>query len=142
MDIQKVIIFTDGGSRGNPGPSALGVYITDQGGNELAAIGKRIGKATNNVAEYAAVVESFNWLIENKDKFPKGMRVEFYMDSLLAYSQLVGRYKVKNPALRDMLFDIRGKEQVLGFNTIYAHVPREKNKKADALVNMALDFII
>lgn len=140
--MEKVIIYTDGGSRGNPGPSALGVYITDQNGNELASIGKRIGKATNNVAEYSAVTEGFNWLLENKEKFPKSMRVEFYMDSQLAYSQLVGRYKVKNPALRNMLFDIRGKEQLLGFNTIYMHIPREENKKADALVNMALDFTI
>ncbi len=138
----KVIIYTDGGSRGNPGPSALGVYITDENGNELASIGKRIGKATNNVAEYSAVMESFNWLLENRQSFPKDLRVEFYMDSQLAYSQLVGRYKVKNPVLRNMLFEIRIKEKELGFDTYYMHVPREQNKKADALVNMALDFKI
>lgn len=138
----KVIIYTDGGSRGNPGPSALGVYITDESGNELASIGKRIGKATNNVAEYSAVMESFNWLLENRQSFPKDLRVEFYMDSQLAYSQLVGRYKVKNPVLRNILFEIRIKEKELGFDTYYMHVPREQNKKADALVNMALDFKI
>jgi len=138
----KVIIYTDGGSRGNPGPSALGVYITDENGNKLASIGKRIGNATNNVAEYSAVLESFNWLLENKETLPKDLRVEFYMDSQLAYSQLVGRYKVKNPALRNMLFDIRIKEKELGFDTYYMHVPREQNTKADALVNMALDFKI
>ncbi len=138
----KVIIYTDGGSRGNPGPSALGVYITDESGNKLASIGKRIGNATNNVAEYSAVLESFNWLLENKESLPKDLRVEFYMDSQLAYSQLVGRYKVKNPALRNMLFDIRIKEKELGFDTYYMHVPREQNTKADALVNMALDFKI
>ena len=138
----KVIIYTDGGSRGNPGPSALGVYITDENGNELASIGKRIGKATNNVAEYSAVMESFNWLLENRQSFPKDLRVEFYMDSQLAYSQLVGRYKVKNPVLRNILFEIRIKEKELGFDTYYMHVPREQNKKADALVNMALDFKI
>lgn len=138
----KVIIYTDGGSRGNPGPSALGAYITDENGIELASIGKRIGKATNNVAEYSAVLAGFNWLLENKESFPKDSRVEFYMDSQLAYSQLVGRYKVKNYALRNILFEIRIKEKELGFDTYYMHIPREQNKKADALVNMALDFKI
>lgn len=140
--MSKILIYTDGGSRGNPGPSALGVYITDENGAKLAGIGKRIGNATNNVAEYSAIDEGFNWLIENKESFPKGTRVEFYMDSQLAYSQLVGRYRVKNHVLRDMLFEIRKKEQVLGFDTIYIHIPREKNQKADELVNLALDFEI
>ncbi len=138
----KIIIYTDGGSRGNPGPSALGVYITDENGKKLAAIGKRIGKATNNVAEYAAVNEGFNWLLVNKDKLMPDTRVEFYMDSQLAYSQLVGRYKVKNAKIREMLFEIKVKENLLGLNAFYMHVPREQNKKADAMVNLALDYKI
>ncbi|MBI2025835.1 MAG: ribonuclease HI family protein [Candidatus Levybacteria bacterium] len=138
----KIVIYTDGGSRGNPGPSALGVYITDENGNKLFSAGKRIGNATNNIAEYSAVMEGFNWLLENKDTFPKDVRIEFYMDSQLAYSQLVGRYKVKNEKIRQMLFEIKTKEQILGANVYYMHVPREKNKKADEMVNLALDYKI
>ena len=61
-------VFTDGGARGNPGPSAIGVYITDGNKKEIAGFGKKIGIATNNVAEYKAVLEALSWIIENKER--------------------------------------------------------------------------
>ena len=66
--MSKITVFTDGGARGNPGPAALGVYIQDESGKTLASIGKVIGQATNNVAEYSAIVEGLNWLLLNKQK--------------------------------------------------------------------------
>jgi ribonuclease HI len=136
--MSKILIYTDGGSRGNPGPAALGVYIEDGNHTELARIGKKIGETTNNVAEYSAITEGLSWLLENKNKI-KIEEVHFYMDSLLAFSQITGVYKVKNTRIRDFIFEIRQKEAELGIPIFYNHVPRERNKKADLMVNLALD---
>jgi ribonuclease HI len=137
----KVVVFTDGGSRGNPGPAALGVFIQTADGKELVRIGKRLGETTNNVAEYSAIVEAFNWLLENKQKLDI-QAVDFFMDSQLACSQLNGLYKVKNPRIRDFVFELRQKEAQLQVPIVYAHVPREQNKKADFMVNQALDNLL
>ena len=131
-------VFTDGGARGNPGPAALGVYIVNENNDILYAYGKYIGFATNNVAEYSAILEAFNFLCLNKSKFAEA-KISFYMDSLLAMSQLTGKFKVKNAKIREILFEIRKKEQELGIDVSYSHIPREKNKKADEMVNIALD---
>jgi len=134
----NVTVFTDGGSRGNPGPAALGVFIQDEKGQELARIGKTLGETTNNVAEYAAIIEGLKWLLENKERLSIE-KVNFYMDSQLACSQLNGTYKVKNPRIREFVFEIRQKEAELGIPIVYAHVRREQNTKADFMVNQALD---
>lgn len=139
--MSKILIYTDGGSRGNPGPAALGVYIEDGNHTELAKIGKKIGDTTNNVAEYSAITEGLAWLLANKDRV-KIEEVHFYMDSQLAYSQITGLYKVKNARIRDFIFEIRQKEAELGLPVYYNHIPREKNKKADLMVNLALDNVI
>jgi ribonuclease HI len=134
----EIIIFTDGGARGNPGPAALGVFITNKEHKVLAKIGKYLGETTNNIAEYSAIVEALKWVIKNKT----GEQIEkiyFYMDSLLAYSQLVGVYKIKNETIREMVFEIKKMEAELAIPIYYNHIPREKNKQADAMVNFALD---
>jgi len=136
--VPNIIVFTDGGARGNPGPAALGVFIQDENGKELARIGKTIGETTNNVAEYLAIIEGFNWLLKNKERL-NIESVNFYMDSQLACSQLNGIYKVKNPKIREFVFEIRQKEAELGIPVTYAHVRREQNTKADFMVNQALD---
>lgn len=135
----NLFVFTDGGARGNPGPAAIGVAITNEKGQELASIGKRIGRATNNVAEYTAILEALNWITENKAMLGKDPRVSFFMDSELAYLQITGVYKIKNTNLRELIFKIRIKEKELGIPVSYGHVRREKNKNADKLVNLALD---
>lgn len=137
----KIKIYTDGGSRGNPGPAAIGVYISDGNNKELAKIGKKIGEATNNVAEYSAITEGFTWVLANKGKHDIS-EVYFYMDSQLAYSQIVGLYKVKNERIRGFIFEIRQKEAELGVPVFYNHIFREKNKKADLMVNLALDNML
>jgi ribonuclease HI len=114
-------IFTDGGARGNPGPAALGVYICNQKDEEIFSVGKYIGETTNNVAEYSAVLEAFLWLREKNIQ----EEVRFFLDSELVCRQLNGIYKVKNAAL--------------GLKVTFSHIPRELNKKADRMVNIALD---
>jgi len=136
--MSKISIFTDGGARGNPGPAALGVFIEDENHKELARIGKTLGETTNNVAEYSAIVEGFHWALANKEKF--GLeRINFYMDSQLACSQLTGLFKVKNPKIREFVFEIRKIEAELKIPIYYTHIPREENTKADFMVNQALD---
>lgn len=135
--IQNISVYTDGGARGNPGPAAVGVFVeTDN--QELAAIGRTIGEDTNNGAEYKAVIEGLIWLIENKEKI-KESNITFYVDSQLVASQLQGIFKVKNAKIRELIFVIREKEAELKMPVRYIHIPREKNKKADLLVNLALD---
>ena len=135
-------IYTDGGARGNPRPAAIRVYITSEQGKLIAEIGKKIGDQTNNVAEYRAILEALDWVGKNIQKFSNLLRINFFMDSNLAASQLNGIYKVKNPNLRILLFEIRQKEAELNLPISYVHIPREKNIKADKLVNMALDKVI
>jgi len=132
-------VFTDGGARGNPGPAGIGVYITDEEENVLYAFGKAIGVATNNIAEYKALIAALVWLVEHKATVVKHGGVNFFLDSLLLVSQINGIYKVKNANLQTLLFTVREKETSLSVPLRYAHVPREKNKHADALVNAALD---
>lgn len=132
-------VFTDGGSRGNPGQAAIGVYITDESEKNIYSFGERLGVATNNVAEYKAVIAALSWLVNNKELVSKYKKINFYLDSLLLVSQLNGIYKIKNPQLKELYFTVREKETLLLKGIQYFHVPREKNKNADRLVNMALD---
>ncbi len=131
--MDKVDIFTDGGARGNPGPAAVGVVVLI-GGQKLV-IGKSIGKATNNIAEYSAVIEALRLVKENSFV----SNINFFLDSELVVKQLNGEYKVKDEKLKKLYFEIR--EFVFSYpkTVTFSHIPREKNKEADALVNKALD---
>lgn len=135
--MSNVLVFTDGGARGNPGPAALGVFI-EKDGKTLAKIGRYLGETTNNVAEYSAIIEALKWLVGNK-KALETEKIEFYTDSLLAYSQIGGIFKVKNTNIREFILKIRTLEQELQIPILYHHIRREKNKIADFLVNHALD---
>lgn len=132
-----LIIYTDGGSRGNPGIAGYGVYIENDKGEEIATLSNKIGITTNNVAEYNGVLNALKWVLKQK-RLPF-REITIFMDSLLLYSQLVGLYKVKNPTLANLLFEIRLLEAQIKIPIRYFHVRREKNKKADFLVNLALD---
>ena len=137
--MNEIRVFTDGGSRGNPGPAGIGIYIEDSTGKRIAGIGKAIGVATNNTAEYKAVIEALNWLAKNKEFFLDGVKVLFFLDSLLVCSQMSGTWKIKDENLRSLYFTARKIEESLSLIVSYSHIPREKNKKADELVNAALD---
>lgn len=132
-------VFTDGGARGNPGPSAIGVYIANENNQKVAGFGKTIGIATNNVAEYKAVIEALDWIIENKKSLSEKTKINFFLDSRLVCSQIIGLFKVKNVGLKDLLLDVRNREGQISLQMFYKHIPREQNTKADAFVNEALD---
>lgn len=132
----KLIIYTDGASRGNPGPSSYGFTIYDQEGNLLYEEGKYIGITTNNVAEYTAVYEALKYVKENYNK--ASLNIEFFADSKLVVEQLSGRYKVKSPHLRPIIEQIKILSVQLG-GAIHTHVPRAKNTEADRMANLALD---
>lgn len=126
-------IYCDGGSRNNPGHAAFG-FVVKSNGEIVNSQGGYIGIATNNVAEYTAVVEALSWL--GKDF--KGQDLEFYLDSNLVVSQLNGIFKVKNAELRNYIVKIR--TLMPNFKTVsFSYIPREKNKLADKMVNVALD---
>ncbi|HVT00787.1 MAG TPA: ribonuclease HI family protein [Patescibacteria group bacterium] len=130
-------IYTDGGSRGNPGPSAYGFVIYD--GNEKLLIekGETLGIQTNNYAEYTAIISALKWIEENS-KIEKA-RINIRMDSQLAARQLSGIYRVKNENIRSLFFTIKTLIDRIGIDVVYTHVPREQNKDADRMVNLALD---
>lgn len=135
----EVNIYTDGGARGNPGPAAVGIHIEDKEGNHIVSIGKKIGHATNNVAEYSAVVEALDLVLELSQKVSK---INFFLDSNLVVSQLNGVFKLKSPSLRNLLIKVRQKETETGSQISYTYIPRENNKIADGLVNRALDNLV
>ncbi len=129
-------VHTDGGARGNPGPAAIGVLI-EKDGTRLAGFGKKIGETTNNVAEYTAVVEALKYI---KLQIPGVSKIQFFLDSTLVVNQLMGKFKVKESHLRELLFAVRQQEQEVGAaSIIYTAIPREQNTTADFFVNQALD---
>ncbi len=139
--MKNIFINTDGGSRGNPGPSGIGVVIKTESSEILGKIFRRIGVTTNNVAEYQAVIYALEWLRNNltMKQFNNGTMFNFFLDSTLVVNQLNGLFKVKNSDLRNLLVKIRQLEQEVGGNVKYQYIPREKNWEADLLVNQALD---
>lgn len=133
----KLIIHTDGGARGNPGPAAIGVVIADEQGKKIYEFGKTIGETTNNVAEYTAVVEALRAM---KEKIQAFTVADFFLDSTLVVNQVNGLFKVKDARLRSLLSQVRILEQEIGGEIRYRAIPREQNRRADFLVNRALDF--
>lgn len=131
-------VFTDGGARGNPGPAAIGVYVVDENNKKICGFGKKIGIATNNVAEYEAVIAALSFFSEHRE-IVKDKKISFFLDSKLVCSQITGLFKVKDSNLRALLFSVREKEGELGTSVSYSYIPREENTKADQLMNMALD---
>lgn len=136
---KNLFVFADGGARGNPGPAAVGFLIKDNRGKVLIRQGKYIGRATNNVAEYMAVVEALKWLQKNLIDLADSVdMIKFFLDSKLVVNQLNGLFKVKNKNLRNLVVIVRSLEQEVGGNIVYHFRPREKNKEADFLVNQVL----
>lgn len=132
--IQNIVIYTDGGSRGNPGPAAAGYIITDENGSQLECAGLFLGETTNNVAEYTGVIKALE-----KAQHLKAKSVKLYSDSELLVKQLKGEYKVKSDLLRP-LFEQAYKLLESFEKSAVTHITRDKNKKADELVNKALDL--
>lgn len=126
-------LHIDGASRGNPGEAGFGVFVTDAQGTEVASLYGYLGRATNNVAEYQALVQALRYAHTRG-----ATRVRVFSDSELVVRQLSGEYKVKHPDMKALHSE--ASSLLRGFREAeIAHVPRERNKEADRLANRALD---
>lgn len=137
--MKKITIYTDGGSRGNPGPSALGVVFCNEKGNIFQKYSEYLSETTNNEAEYRAVIfalKKFKTLLGKK--IAEEAEIEIKSDSELLVYQLNGKYKIENPKIGELFLDIWNLR--LDFKKIkFSRIAREKNKEADDLVNKCLD---
>ena len=134
MSPGKWLVYVDGASRGNPGPAAIGAVIFNEEGQEIHRLCQRIGRATNNVAEYRAAIAGLEAALALGAR-----QVELRMDSELVVRQLDARYRVRNPALKKLfarLQELRWRFQSLEATAI----PRKENQLADRLANQALDW--
>lgn len=134
--MKKLIVYCDGASRGNPGEAGIGCVIENERGEVIKKISDYLGTATNNIAEYNALVRSLQECLNLK-----GGSVEVYMDSELIVKQINGEYKVKNKGLMPLY------QQAVGIikkfnNFSIKHIPREKNKEADKLANEGIDSML
>ena len=129
----RIVAYIDGGARGNPGPAGFGVRIEDAGGNLIEEFAESIGVATNNVAEYRALVAALEWAKRHgRDQ------LHVRSDSLLLVQQMLGNYKVKNAGLQPL--HARARVLAHGIGTVtFEHVGRALNAHADRLANTAMD---
>ncbi len=133
--LERAILHADGASRGNPGPSAVAAIIHLPTGEELASVAKRIGRATNNVAEYRAVIEGM--------KLARDLGVRelvVYVDSELVMKQLTGAYRIRSKDLEPLAREVAAEARHFA-KCAFEHVRREENREADRLANEALDRI-
>lgn len=141
MRTEKLIVYTDGGARGNPGPAGVGVVIKDAEGKVLHVFSKDIGKRTNNEAEYEGIILALQKLkhIYGKDKL-EHLEIEMRTDSQLIARQIRGEYKVKMEHLKPLFMEVYNLKTEFG-KVEFVEIPREKNKEADALANEAMDGV-
>jgi ribonuclease HI len=139
MKPEKIIVYTDGGARGNPGPAGIGVVITDEKNNVIKEYSKEIGIRTNNEAEYEAVIFALQKIKQlfGKEKVKK-INIEIRMDSELVARQLNGKYKIEEEKLFPLFIKIWNLKMDFG-NISFVEIPREKNREADRLLNEELD---
>jgi probable phosphoglycerate mutase len=128
-----ITAYCDGGSRGNPGPAGYGVFIEGPDGKKLAELSEFLGKTTNNVAEYSALLGALGWTLQSGHR-----RLRVVGDSELLVKQIQGRYKVASPDLRPLYDEAKRRIAKLDAFRI-EHVLRGKNQKADRLANAAMD---
>ena len=129
----KLTIYSDGGARGNPGPAGIGAVIYDEAGQVIGEVSEYLGVATNNQAEYKALIAALK-----KAASLKAAEVVCYLDSELVVKQLNREYRVKDKDLAPLFLEVYNLS--LGFSKIsYIHIRREKNKEADRLANLAMD---
>lgn len=139
MKLNKIIIYTDGGSRGNPGPAGVGVVISSEKNQPIKEYSKDIGVRTNNEAEYEAVIFGLQKIKQlfGKEK-TKNMKIEMRMDSELVARQLGGKYKIMEEKLFPLFIKIWNLRTDFG-EIEFVEIPREKNREADRLANEAMN---
>ena len=132
MKIDRVVIHADGAAEPNPGPAAIGAIIKDEQGRVMASISQSIGRATNNQAEYRAIIAALEKAIELGAK-----QVDIKLDSQLVVRQISGRYRVKSAALKPLYQQVKHLLGLVEGFTI-THIPRQQNREADNLAYLAL----
>lgn len=137
--MEKIIAYTDGGSRNNPGPAGIGISIQDTEGTVLKEISEFLGNGTNNFAEYQAVMVALQTLKSLYGKKTKEMEFEIRMDSELVQKQLTHQYQIKEAALVPQFIEIHNLRVSNFPNIAFVHVRREENIEADRLANEAMD---
>jgi|SRR5215203_513075 len=134
--MSRLTINVDGGARGNPGPAAIGVVVRDEAGEVIEELGEKIGAATNNVAEYKALLRGIELASAHG-----GTELELVGDSELVVRQVEGRYKVKNAGIKPLYEEVKRALRAVDSWSI-RHVRRADNADADRLVNQALDGVL
>ena len=138
--MEEINVYTDGGSRNNPGKSGIGILITDGNNNELIRYKEYIGEATNNEAEYRALIKSISLIKKIIGKKPEiKTRIKFHSDSELMVNQLNGKYSIKSSNLISLAKKFQRDIKKLDNNFKITHISRDKNKIADKLANQAID---
>lgn len=132
--MKELVIHIDGASRGNPGPSGIGIVVKDNSGKIVKNIKKYIGIATNNTAEYSAFITA----LSEAEKF-EADKIKIFLDSELVYKQYLGEYRTNDKNLKECLKKIREKEKKF-LSVEVTHIPRENNKEADKLANIAINI--
>jgi ribonuclease HI len=136
----RLTIYTDGASRGNPGLAASGIHMVDETTSETVVdLGFALGIATNNVAEYQAVLHAVAWLLAHKELLADDIHISFRLDSSLVVSQLLGLWKINNPKLQQLAGKVKAHVRQLPGTHTFTHIPREENKDADRVANDMLD---
>src|SRR5260370_40676936 len=121
----RLTIYTDGAARGNPGPAATGIYIVDGTTSQtVAEFGFELGIATNNVAEYQALLHAVEWLLARKELLAEHIQMDFRLDSNLVVSQLLGLNKVNHPKLRQLAEEVLSYLSQLPWTYTFEHIPR------------------
>ena len=136
----RIIIYTDGGSRGNPGPAAIGIILTEEKGKVIKEYAQKIGRATNNESEYEAIIFALQKakLLFGKQK-AKNMEIEIRTDSEFIAKQLNAQYKILDRKIEQLF--LKTWNLKIDFNKVVVkHIPRSENIEADKLVNRALDY--
>lgn len=136
----RLTIYTDGASRGNPGLAATGIHIVDETTSRTVIdFGVALGIATNNVAEYQAVLQAVEWIVAHKELLADDIHLSFRLDSNLVVSQLSGTWKIKDPYLQQLAEEVKAHLRQLPGTHTFKYIPREENKHADKLANETLD---
>jgi ribonuclease HI len=135
--MEKILIYTDGGARGNPGPAGIGFTIA--GAGQSKEKGEYIGETTNNQAEYQALIRALTTAKDMYGDKLREMSIEVRMDSELVVRQLSGLYKVKDPGMKEQFAKVAKLRLEDCPHMIFTHVRREQNATADKLVNQAID---
>jgi len=134
--MKKLIVYLDGASRGNPGPAGIGIVVSDEKGKIISQINGYIGEATNNVAEYQALIQALKKIKKYKVK-----QIKFCLDSELLVNQINGLYRTKDKELFALLQEVRKLSRNFS-QAEFCYIPRKENKLADKLANQAINLAV